>query len=186
MGQFGKLSFGAAWLERRHVAGLCASNGLSRQHAGARALGSERAQEGESPSLTVLPARQPKATAPRRRGVESNWKRTDSPQNGSPTRAATQTRYGLMRLTRLRAMSEVRSTADGRRGESGAKSARKPKPSRSGGAWSGWRRNVWKCGFVNQGELSRCWKERFRSQSPHSSDEAANPRGAKGDKKVET
>jgi hypothetical protein len=39
---------------------------------------------------------------------------------------------------------------------------------------------------VNQGDLIRCWKERVRSQSPHSSEEAGNDRGAKEDRKVET
>lgn len=38
---------------------------------------------------------------------------------------------------------------------------------------------------VNQGYLSRCWKERDRSQSPHRSEEAGNDRGAKEDRKVE-
>jgi hypothetical protein len=54
----------------------------------------------------------------------------------------------------------------------------------SGGAWGGWRRNVWKCKFMNQGDLLWSWKERSRSQSPRSSDEAGNDRGAKGDRKV--
>lgn len=55
----------------------------------------------------------------------------------------------------------------------------------SRGAWGDWRRNVWKCKLMNQGDLSRCWKERDRSQSPHSSEEAGNDRGAKGGRKVE-
>jgi hypothetical protein len=38
---------------------------------------------------------------------------------------------------------------------------------------------------VNQGDLSWCQKEQGRSQSPRSSDEAANHRGAKGGRKVE-
>jgi len=54
-----------------------------------------------------------------------------------------------------------------------------------GGAWGGWRRNVQKCKLMNQGYLSRCWKERGRSQSPHSSDEAGNDRGAKEGRKVD-
>ena len=54
-----------------------------------------------------------------------------------------------------------------------------------GGAWGGWRRNVWKCMPVNQGYLSWCWKEQGRSQSPHSSKETVNHRGAKGDRKME-
>jgi len=47
---------------------------LLRTKVRARALGSERAPEGESPSLAVLPARQLKVTASRQRDVESNWK----------------------------------------------------------------------------------------------------------------
>jgi len=47
---------------------------LKRRKRRARALGSERAPEGESPSLVVLPARQLKVTASRQRDVESNWK----------------------------------------------------------------------------------------------------------------
>jgi hypothetical protein len=39
--------------------------------------------------------------------------------------------------------------------------------------------------FGNQGDLSWGWKEQVRSQSPRSSDEADNDRGAKGDRKVE-
>lgn len=81
-------------------------------------------------------------------------------------------------------MSEVRRTADSPQSESGAKSARSKKHCRSGGAWGGWRRNVWKCVRVNQGYLTWCWKEQGRSQSPHSSSETGNDRGAKGDRKV--
>ena len=81
-------------------------------------------------------------------------------------------------------MSEVRRTADSPQGESGAKSDRSRKHCRNRGAWGGWRRNVWKCVMVNQGYLFWCWKEQDRSQSPHSSCEAANPRGAKEDRKV--
>ena len=47
---------------------------LKRRKRRARALGSERAPEGESPSLAVLPAKQLKVTASRQRDVESNWK----------------------------------------------------------------------------------------------------------------
>jgi hypothetical protein len=39
--------------------------------------------------------------------------------------------------------------------------------------------------LMNQGYLSWCEKEQDRSQSPHSSEEAANHRGAKGGRKVE-
>ncbi len=83
-------------------------------------------------------------------------------------------------------MNEVRRTADSPKGESGAKSARSKEHCRSGGAWGGWRRNVWKRAHANQGDLTRRWKERVRSQSPHSSCETANSRGAKGGRKVET
>jgi len=39
---------------------------------------------------------------------------------------------------------------------------------------------------MNQGYLFWCMKEQDRSQSPHSSEEAGNDRGAKEDRKVET
>jgi len=96
------------------------------------------------------------------------------------------TRYGLMRLTRLRAMCEVRRTADSWQSESEAKPARNEKHSRNRGAWGGWRLDVWKCMIGNQGYLCWRWKEQDRSQSPHSSEEASNDRGAKGGRKVET
>jgi hypothetical protein len=83
-------------------------------------------------------------------------------------------------------MHEVRRTADSPEGESEAKPTRSKKHSRERGAWSGWRRNGQKSMFMNQGDLSWRPKEQDRSQSPHSSDEAANPRGAKGGRKVET
>jgi hypothetical protein len=101
--------------------------------------------------------------------------------------SATQTRFGQVRLMSLLAMSEVRRTDD-----SETQANRLAKPARKterlpedGGARGGWRRNVPKRMFVNQGSLSRCRKERGRSQSPHSSDEAGNDRGAKEDRKVE-
>jgi hypothetical protein len=97
-----------------------------------------------------------------------------------------QTRYGPMRLTRLRVMSEVRRTADRWKSETEAKPVRSQKHCRNRGAWGGWRLDVWKCMIGNQGYLSWCWKEQGRSQSPHSSDEAGNDRGAKGGRKVET
>jgi hypothetical protein len=83
-------------------------------------------------------------------------------------------------------MCEVRRTADsdGKRIGGQARPEQEVLPE-DGGAWGGWRRNVWKCRFMNQGDLSRCWKERGRSQSPRSSVEAANHRGAKGGRKVE-
>jgi hypothetical protein len=91
----------------------------------------------------------------------------------------------IMRLTRLLGMNEVRSTADSCPSESEAKPARNKKHRRSGGAWGGWRRNVWKRKPMNQGYLCGCPKERHRSQSPHSSQEAGNDRGAKEGRKVE-
>jgi hypothetical protein len=93
---------------------------------------------------------------------------------------AIRTRYGLMRLTRLRAVNEVRRTTASWRSETEAKPDRSKKHSRGRGAWGGWRLDVWKCTIGNQGYLSWCWKEQGRSQSPHSSDEAGNDRGAKG------
>src|ERR1043165_6123728 len=93
---------------------------------------------------------------------------------------ATQTRYGFMRLMRLRVLSEVRRTDDSeqKRVVGQARPEQEALPE-DGGAWGGWRRNVRKCMTVNQGDLSRCEKERGRSQSPRSSCEAANHRGAK-------
>ena len=83
-------------------------------------------------------------------------------------------------------MNEVRRTADSPKGETGVKPAWNKKYRRDRGAWGGWRRDVWKCTLSNQGYLSWCWKEQGRSQSPHSSEEASNDRGAKGGRKVET
>ena len=84
-------------------------------------------------------------------------------------------------------MNEVRRTAASPEKRSGgqARPEQEALPE-DGGAWGGWRRNVWKCRLNNQGDLSWCWKEQGRSQSPHSSDEASNDRGAKGGRKVET
>ena len=98
----------------------------------------------------------------------------------------TQTRFGLMRLVRLLGVHETRRTDDSdlKRIVGQACPEDKALPV-CRGAWSGWRRNVLKHMFVNQGYLARCSKERVRSQSPHSGDEAANHRGAKEDRKVE-
>jgi hypothetical protein len=82
-------------------------------------------------------------------------------------------------------MNEVRRTADSPKGESEAKPPRSKKHDRERGALGGWRWNDWKSKFMNQGYLSGCEKEPLRSQSPHSSDEAGNDRGAKEDRKVE-
>jgi hypothetical protein len=83
-------------------------------------------------------------------------------------------------------MSEVRSTADSDKKRIGgqARPEQEVLPE-AGGARGGWRRNVWKCMRVNQGDLFWCPKEQSRSQSPHSSEEAGNDRGAKGDRKVD-
>jgi hypothetical protein len=91
-----------------------------------------------------------------------------------------------MRLMRLLALSEVRRTADSFHERIGGQARPEPRAlPETGGAWGGWRRNVWKCMNMNQGYLCWCWKEQRRSQSPHSSDEAGNDRGAKGGRKVE-
>jgi hypothetical protein len=86
---------------------------------------------------------------------------------------------------RLRAVNEVRRTADSRKGESGAKPEAEAKHCRRRGVFSGWRWNVRKHKLMNQGSLSGCETEPGRSQSPHSSDEAGNDRGAKEGRKVE-
>src|SRR5947209_7341198 len=100
---------------------------------------------------------------------------------------ATQTRFGLMRLMRLLGMNEIRRTDDSETpANRWASLAGAQSIAGDRGAWGGWRRNVRKCKFVNQGYLSWSWKEQGRSQRPHNSDEAGNDRGAKGDRKVET
>jgi hypothetical protein len=83
-------------------------------------------------------------------------------------------------------MSEVRRTADSEEKRVGGQARPEQRAwPEDGGAWGGWRRNVWKRMLMNQGDLSRCEKERGRSQSPRSSEEAGNDRGAKGGRKVE-
>jgi len=86
---------------------------------------------------------------------------------------------------RLRAMREVRRTADSRQGESEAKLVPELKHRWRRGVSRGWRRNVRKHPCMNQGYLFGCIKELNRSQSPHGSDEAGNDRGAKEGRKVE-
>src|SRR2546422_3280312 len=86
------------------------------------------------------------------RATGSGWivRRTDGLWKGP----ATQTRYGLMRLTRLRPMNEVRRTADSETKRIGGQA--RPEQEvwpEDGGAWGGWRRNVWKCTLGNQGYL---------------------------------
>ena len=83
-------------------------------------------------------------------------------------------------------MSEVRRTADSSKSEAEAKPTWSKKHNQERGAWGGWRWNGQKRKFDNQGDLSWRPKEQDRSQSPRSSEEAANPRGAKGGRKVET
>jgi hypothetical protein len=87
-------------------------------------------------------------------------------------------------------MNEVRRTADSRQSESEAKPLRSKKYCRKWGAWGGWRLDVWKCKISNRSVIKDtcpgALKEQGRSQSPHSSDEASNDRGAKGGRKVET
>lgn len=83
-------------------------------------------------------------------------------------------------------MREVRRTVDSPQGKTMAKLARSEKHRRNQGAWGGWRWNDRKLRLMNQGDLSWCQKEQGRSQSPRSSQETANPRGAKGGRKVET
>ena len=82
-------------------------------------------------------------------------------------------------------MNEVRRTADSPQDESEAKPEAEQSNAAAGASSSGWRRNVRKHRYVNQGSLSGCRKELDRSQSPHSSDEAGNDRGAKEGRKVE-
>ena len=106
-----------------------------------------------------------------RRG-DTGWRATGSERivrrKAAQLRVATQTRYGLMRLTRLLGMCEVRRTAGSNPMRTGGQACPEQKVlPEDGGAWGGWRRNVQKCKLMNQGYLSRCWMERGRSQSPH-------------------
>jgi hypothetical protein len=81
-------------------------------------------------------------------------------------------------------MNEIRRTADSEPKRVGGQARPEQEASpESGGAWGGWRRNVRKCTLENQGDL--CRQEWHRRQSPRSSDETANHRGAKGGRKVE-
>jgi hypothetical protein len=100
-------------------------------------------------------------------------------------RPPTRTRYGYMRLTRLRAVNEVRSTDGSPQGEPEVKPARKesiPGPGAHGVDGDGMSGSA---RYMNQGDLPWGRKEQGRSQSPRSSEEAANHRGAKGGRKVE-
>ena len=83
-------------------------------------------------------------------------------------------------------MYEVRRTADSDQKRVGGQACPEQRSIAGTGAHivggGGMSRSAW---FVNQGCLSRCLKERDRSQSPHGSDEAGNDRGAKEGRKVE-
>jgi hypothetical protein len=86
---------------------------------------------------------------------------------------------------RLRVVNEVRRTADSRKGESGAKPGVVAKHSHHRGVIQ-WVET--ECPEAQAGEPRipvRVLKEPGRSQSPHSSDEAGNDRGAKEGRKVE-
>ena len=97
---------------------------------------------------------------------------------------STQTRFGLMQLANLHMVREARRTGASPQSEALAKPARPEAKTVDRGAWGDWRRNDRKLTDVNQGSLLWCHKERSRNQSPHSSEEAANHCGAKGDRKV--
>jgi hypothetical protein len=84
-------------------------------------------------------------------------------------------------------MSEVRRTANSLKKASwGPSRPGAESTARSGAHGVVGDRTVGSACAVNQGDLSWCWKEQDRSQSPRSSDEAGNDRGAKGGRKVET
>jgi hypothetical protein len=86
---------------------------------------------------------------------------------------------------RLRAVYEIRRTADSPKGESGAKPGAVAKHCRPRGVIQ-WVET--ECPEAQAGEPRipvRVRKEPDRSQSPHSSDEAGNDRGAKEGRKVE-
>ena len=83
---------------------------------------------------------------------------------------------------RLLGMYEVRRTADSRQGESGAKPGAVAKHCCHRGVIQ-WVET--ECPEAQAGEPVRVQKEPGRSQSPRSSDEAGNDRGAKGGRKVE-
>src|SRR6266699_7283103 len=65
-----------------------------------------------------------------------------------------------MRLMRQRPLSEIRRPADSETKRVGGQARPEQEVSpEDGGAWGGWRRNVWKCTLGNQGYLPWCWKE---------------------------
>jgi hypothetical protein len=82
-------------------------------------------------------------------------------------------------------MNEVRSTAGSPQGKPVAKPVRNTSIAGTGAHRVGGDGMSGSAKLMNQGYLSWCWKEQGRSQSPHSSEEASNDRGAKGDRKVE-
>jgi hypothetical protein len=86
---------------------------------------------------------------------------------------------------RLRAMNEVRRTADSRKGESGAKPEVVAKHRHHRGAIQ-WVETECPEAQVREPRIPvRVRNGAGRSQSPHSSGEAGNDRGAKEDRKVE-
>jgi hypothetical protein len=97
---------------------------------------------------------------------------------------STRTRFGLMRLANLHMVREARRTGASPQSEALAKPVRPEAMTEDRGAWGDWRRNDRKLTDVNQGRLLWRHEEQSRNQSPHSSDEAANHRRAKGDRKV--
>jgi hypothetical protein len=82
-------------------------------------------------------------------------------------------------------MNEVRSTAGSPQSEPVAKPVRNKSIAGTGAHRVGGDGMSGSARLMNQGDLSWRWKEQDRSQSPHSSEEAANSRGAKGGREVE-
>jgi hypothetical protein len=82
-------------------------------------------------------------------------------------------------------MNEVRSTAGSPQGQPEAKPVRNKSMAGTGAHRVGGDGMSGSATLMNQGDLSWCWKEQGRSQSPRSSCEAGNDRGAKEGRKVE-
>ena len=82
-------------------------------------------------------------------------------------------------------MNEVRRTADSPQSESEAKPARSKSIAGAGAHRVGGDGMTGSAKPMNQGYLSWRLREQGRSQSPHSSDEAGNDRGAKEGRKVD-
>jgi hypothetical protein len=86
---------------------------------------------------------------------------------------------------RLRVVCEVRRTAGSPQRRTGGQACAEKSNAVAGAHRVGGDGMSGSTGSMNQGYLFGCWKEPDRSQSPHSSDEAGNDRGAKGGRKVE-